>query len=105
LVESANLSRADVNLSLDAAVLNLYKQYASLQNRMALATQNIQVMESIYASAEEQLRRGAINGLDFRTIQLNLLNSELSLIQLQFLLKAVEVNINRLSGSVVEAYL
>jgi outer membrane protein len=105
LVESANLTRADVNLSLDAAVLNLYNQYASLQNRMALATQNIQVMESIYASAEEQLRRGAINGLDFRTIQLNLLNTELSLIQLQFLIKSVEVNINRLSGSVVEAYL
>jgi outer membrane protein len=105
LIETANLSQKDVNLALDATVLDLYKQYASIQKRIELSTQNIQVMESIYNSAEEQLRRGAINGLDFRTIQLNLLNTELSLIQLQFLLKAVEVNINRLSGSVVEAYL
>jgi outer membrane protein TolC len=105
LVESANLSKEDVNLTLDATVLNLYKQYASLQSRIALATQNIQVMESIYISAEEQLKRGAINGLDFRAIQLNLLNTELSLIQLQFLLKAAEININRLSGNIVQAYI
>ncbi len=58
-----------------------------------------------YKTAEEQLKQGSINGYDFRLTQLSLLNSELSLMQYQFTLKAIEVNLNRLSGKVLETYI
>jgi outer membrane protein TolC len=61
-------------------------------------------MAKVYKTAEEQLKQGSINGYDFRLTQLSLLNSELTLMQLQFALKAIEINLNRLSGKVLEAY-
>ena len=62
-------------------------------------------MTKVYKIAEEQLKQGAINGYDFRLTQMSLLNSELTLMQLQFALKAIEINLNRLSGRVLEVYL
>ncbi|MEZ5007786.1 MAG: TolC family protein [Chitinophagales bacterium] len=104
-IESASLSKAQVNQNIDANVLDLYYQYLSVSSRIALANNNIEAMKKVYNTTSEQLKQGAINGFDFRTTQLNLLNTELSLIQLQFSLKAIEININRLSGNAIAAYL
>ncbi|MCB0503127.1 MAG: TolC family protein [Bacteroidetes bacterium] len=103
--ESAQLSREQVNHNIDANVLDLYHQYVSVSSRIALANNNIEAMKKVYETTSEQLKQGAINGFDFRTTQLSLLNTELTLIQLQFALKAIEININRLSGSAIAAYL
>lgn len=104
-IDNAQLSKAQVNQNLDASVLDLYQQYLSISNRIALANRNIEAMKKVYDTTTEQLKRGVINGFDFRTTQLTLLNTELTLIQLQFQLKAIEINLNRNSGNVIAAYL
>lgn len=104
-VENTSLNKQQIKQQVDADVLNLYNQYTVIADQIVLATSNIEEMTKVYNAAEEQLRKGAINGYDFRLTQLSLLNTELSLIQMQYTLKAIEVNLNRLSGKVLETYL
>lgn len=103
-IENTSLSRKQVNQQLDANVLNFYNEYNTIISQIALAESNVAEMTKVYNTAAAQLQQGAINGYDFRLTQLGLLNSELSLMQLQFTLKAIEINLNRLSGRVLEVY-
>jgi outer membrane protein TolC len=103
--ENSTLSKKQVNQNLNADVLKLYNQYQSINERVGLAKSNVETITKVYNAAEEQLKKGAINGYDFRLTQLSLLSSELTLIQLQFAQKAIEINLNRISGTVLSAYL
>ena len=103
--ENATLSKKQVNHNLNADVLKLHSQYVSILGRIALAESNVVESEKVYAIAEEQLKRGAINGYDFRVTQLTLLQSRLTLMQLQYTLKSIEINLNRIAGKVLEVYL
>ncbi len=105
IVENSNLTKQQVHQTIDADVLNLYNEYTSITQRMELANSNVDAMNIVYGIAEEQLKTGAINGYDFRLTQLSLLNAELTLMHLQFSLKAIEVNLNRMSGRVLQAYM
>lgn len=102
--ENKQLSKQQVNQNIQANLLNLYNEYYSLVAQINLANSNVETITHVYQTAEEQLKKGAINGYDFRLTQLSLLNANLTLMQLQFSLKVVEVNLNRLSGKVVTAY-
>ena len=73
--------------------------------RIALATNNVEAMNKVYRVAAEQLKTGAINGYDFRLTQQSLLRAEVTLLNLKFSLKAIEINLNRLSGRVLTSYL
>jgi len=103
--ENSELTKKEVNQNLNAEVLDLYSQHISINERIVLAKNNVETIKKVYRAAKQQLSQGAINGYDFRLTQLKLLTSELSLTQLQFSLKAVEINLNRLTGSVVTTYM
>ena len=103
--ENATLSKQQINHNLDADVLKLYGQYVSILGRITLAESNVGESQKVYAIAEEQLKRGAINGYDFRLTQLTLLESQLTLMQLQYTLKSIEINLNRIAGKVMDVYL
>lgn len=103
--ENTTLTKKQVNKQIDADVLKLYINYNSTLSQIELAKTNINEMNKVYAVAKEQLKKGAINGYDFRLTQLSLLNSEITLMQLQFTLKAIEINLNRLTGKVLEKYM
>lgn len=103
--ENTVLTKQQVSQQVNADVLNFYNEYKTITNQMALAKSNVDEMTKVFKTAEEQLQKGAINAYDFRLTQLSLLNSELSLVQLQFTLKAIEINLNRLSGNVLETYI
>jgi len=103
--ENTSLTKQQVNQQINADVLNFYNEYNSITTQIILAQSNVTEMEKVYKTAEEQLKQGSINGYDFRLTQLSLLSSELTLIQLQFSLKAIEINLNRLSGKVLKAYI
>lgn len=102
--ENTSLTKKQVNQQINADVLNFYNRYNSILSQIKLAESNVEEMTKVYKIAEEQLQKGAINGYEFRLTQLSLLNSELTLMQLRFALKAIEINLNRLSGKVLEAY-
>ncbi|MCB0481812.1 MAG: TolC family protein [Flavobacteriales bacterium] len=103
--ENTALTKQQVNKQINADVLNFYNEYNSISSQIVLAKSNVDEMNKVYRTAEEQLKKGAINGYDFRLTQLRLLMSKLTLIQLEFSLKTIEINLNRLSGRVLEAYI
>lgn len=103
--ENSELKTKQLNQNLDADALKLYHQYASLKQRLELAEGNVIAAEKVYRIAEEQLKNGAINGYDFRLTQLSLLEANNTLSQLKYTLKAVEINLNRISGNVLNVYL
>ena len=103
--ENTLLTKQQINKQINADVLNFYNEFNSIGTQIALAKSNVEEMTKVYETAQEQLKKGAINGYDFRLTQTTLLNSELTLIQLQFALKAIEINLNRLSGNVLASYM
>ncbi|WP_020530311.1 TolC family protein [Flexithrix dorotheae] len=103
--ENSTLTKNQITNDVDANVLSSYYQYQSVTNQISLAQNNVAQMNKINATAQEQFKRGAINGYDFRLTQLILLENQLKLTQLQFTLKTIEINLNRLSGKILEVYL
>lgn len=104
-VDNAKLTKEQVQNDLDAELLNLYRSYHSITNRIALAKSNVDAMTKVYETAAEQLKKGAINGYDFRLTQLSLVNAELTLMQLQYNSKIIEIQVQRLTGKVLDVYL
>ncbi|MEQ6120767.1 TolC family protein [Reichenbachiella sp. MALMAid0571] len=105
VTENTTLTKQQVNQQINADVLNFYNEFNSIGTQIALAKSNVEEMTKVYETARVQLKKGAINGYDFRLTQTSLLNSELTLMQLQFALKAIEINLNRLSGNVLASYM
>lgn len=103
--EISLLTKQQLDQNLKADVLNLFNQHLSVTARIELAKSNVATINKVYAAAEQQLKKGAINGYDFRLTQITLLNSELTLIRLQYTLKSIEINLNRIAGTVITAYL
>ncbi|MCB0280678.1 MAG: TolC family protein, partial [Calditrichaeota bacterium] len=102
---NSKLTKEEVEQDIHSNVLILYTDFNSISQQINLAKSNVEEMTKVYQTAEEQLKRGAINGYDFRLTQQMLLNSELTLKQLQFSLKMIEINLNRLSGHILDLYL
>ncbi len=102
--DNTKLTKAQVTKDIDANLLSSYHQYRSIMTQIRLAESNVEQMTKIYTTAQEQLKRGTINGYDFRLTQLNLLENQLKLTQLQYILKTIEVNLNRLSGSILTKF-
>lgn len=102
--ENTVLTKQQVSQQINATVINLFNEYNNISAQILLAKSNVIEITKVYKTAEEQLKQGSINGYDFRLTQLSLLNAELTLMQLQFSLKAIEVNLNRLTGKVLESY-
>ncbi len=94
-----------VNQNLRAELYDAYAQYEYTLERINIAKNSVDAARRAQFIAEAQLREGAINGIDFRVNQVTLINAENSLAQLKFALKAIEVNLYRLTSQVMEMYL
>jgi len=104
LEENTQIATEETTQNLQAQVHTLHQQYVSVANRLELAKQNTAEMQKVIEVALQQLNKGTINGFDFRLLQQNLLNSKLTTLQLQNILKNIEISLFRLSGTVVERY-
>ncbi len=103
--ENTTLNRKQVEVNVTAEALTYYNQYESIQQRITLAQNNAETMEDVYDIAADQLKEGEINGYDFRNVQLSFLNARIVLLQAQFSLKLIEVNLNRIAGNLLGSYL
>lgn len=98
-MDNATVTTAQLRQTLDADMLGLLYRYETVNAQIILAKDNVKNMEKVYAIAAEQMKKGVINGYDFRLNQLTLLSAQLTLMQLQYTLKTLEININRLTGN------
>ena len=104
-LQNTALSKENVMQEVNADVLSIYYQYESVRQRLVLAEGNVKAAEKVYSIAREQLKNGVISGYDFRITQQTLLNAELTLSQLQYALRSLNINLKRLTGEAVESFL
>lgn len=90
------------------------KQDANMQARSLLATYKnqrellklqdllIEAAGANLALSEEQLKAGTINSFDYRTVQLEYVNAELSRLQSVYSILLTDLNLRRLTGTLVE---
>ncbi len=104
-LKNSNLETADIELTLNAEIMKFYKEYQSLNKQLILADENWNMMQAVYQVAAAQLKEGSINGYDFRQTQLNLLNAEQSMIQIKYAQKLIEINLNQMTGKIVNTYI
>lgn len=102
--ENRLLNSRQTEQELYVQLLSSYAQYKAASEQKKLATDNVEMMEKVYAAASEQFAKGTISGYDFRLTQLSLLNAQMLLLRQQLTVKILEVNLYRISGGVVSAY-
>lgn len=79
--------------------------YTSLMQQFQLANENALTAQRSLDIATLQFQNGTINGYDFRQTQLTLIIANNKAKQIGFRIKAVEIELNRLTGDLLDAYL
>ena len=100
--ENASLNTRDIKLTIKASLIEHINLHQSGHHQLQLTRESLEAAEQSLQIAQQQLETGAINGYDFRQTQLALLQVKNSLINLSFEIKALEVDILRLSGNLLE---
>ena len=100
--QSAGLQHQDMRAWLEADLLRLRSRHEALSTQLQLMQQSLAAARQSLAIAREQLQTGAINGYEFRQTQLAALRVENQRTQLLFAIKAIEIDIQRLSGTLLE---
>lgn len=103
-LENTQFQTEDVELNLNASVLKLYQEHAALLKQKAIAQNSMEIMQNVVEIAEIELREGQINGYDFRQSQVSLLKAEQTLIQVDYSLRLVEINLDLLRGTILDNY-
>ena len=96
--ENSTLTRKNTLDLITSQVVEDYYEYQSLHTQKAIAQSNIELAEKSQEIARAQLERGAINGYDFRQTQLAVITAKNRLLQIEFALKSLEVELDRLTG-------
>jgi outer membrane protein TolC len=103
--DNSDLNYRNIKNQIHASVLERYYQYSSLTRQLQLSKENLLAANRSLEIAKVQFENGTINGYDFRQTQLSLIRANNTVIQLEFRLKNIEVQLNRLSGELLNAYL
>lgn len=100
--ENTELSRLDTDQLLRSQTARFINQYQSYLQEYDLMRENLETARKSLEIAREQLSLGAINGFEFRQNQLTVFQIENQIIQLKLSIKALETDIRRLSGDIVQ---
>lgn len=87
---------------ISAAMRVAYLRWENEIAQVELEAQSAKEAKLTLDIAQRQYELGAINDVDFRTIQLNALNAETRYLQAQFRAKSREIELYRLSGQLIE---
>lgn len=103
--ESRSIQEADVRSLIHSEAYRLVSRYSSHMEQLRLLRSSIEAAERSLAIAREQLQTGAINGYEFRQTQLSALQLENQLIELQYAMKTIEIDLDRITGSLLQSIL
>ena len=96
--ENTTLTRENTSDLITAEILENYNEYQSLVKQQSIAQSNIKLAEQSQEIARIQLEKGAINGYDFRQTQLSVINAWNQLTEINFSIKSLEIEVDRLTG-------
>lgn len=88
-----------------AAVIEKHYHYNALMQQFKLAKENAMAAQRSLDIATLQFQNGTISGFDFRQTQLTLIIANNKANQIGFRIKAAEIELNRLTGDLLDAYL
>jgi outer membrane protein len=96
--ESAAFGIQDTRAMLHSEITRLVQTYENFMQQYRLLQQSKQSAATTLEIAAKQLETGAISGFDFRQTQLAALQVENQIINLKYSMKAIEIDLYRLSG-------
>ncbi len=96
--ESAAFGIQDTRALLHSEITRLVQTYENYMQQYILLQQSKESAATTLEIAEKQLETGAISGFDFRQTQLAALQVENQIINLEYAMKAIEIDLFRLSG-------
>ncbi len=97
--ENTTLARQQATDLITSEVVDRYYEYQSLLKQREIALENIRLAEQSQEIASVRFEQGTINGYDFRQTQLSVITAQNRLIAINFSLKALEVDLDRLTGN------
>jgi outer membrane protein TolC len=104
-VENESIRANQINQEIRAAVRVAYIRWQNGMQRIDLEEQSVAEAEQTLEIAQKQYELGAINDVEFRTIQLNALNAEVRFLEAQFSAKSREIELQQLTGQLLNEVL
>ena len=103
--ENSQLEKSSTRQMIRAGVIRNYNTYKGLQKQYQISRQSLDAAQQSLQIAEKQLAEGAIDGNDFRRTQERLIQTRIRVVELQYALKATELDLQRLTGNLLEELL
>jgi len=102
--ENSLLGKENMIMQIKSNALDNYYQYQSVAEQLILAEQNTQTAQRSLDIAKVQYEQGTISSYDFRQTQLSLIRAQNTATSLKYILKSIEIELDRLSGKIFERY-
>ncbi len=103
--EIAAITTDDVRANVESELLRLFSRYESYNRQYQLIKQSVDAADQSLLIAMQQFQSGAIDGFEYRQTQLVVLQAESQLIQTAYAMKAVEIDVFRICGVLLERIL
>jgi outer membrane protein len=103
--ENATISFQDTRSYLHSELARLINAYENYLHQYRLLQQSLQASERTLEIASRQLQTGAISGFEFRQVQQAALQVENQIIRLTVAMKAIETDVYRITGEIMEKIL
>lgn len=101
--ESEGLRTDDLKQEVEGSVRVAYLRWSSRLEQVQLEMQSVEAAQKALDIAWKQFEIGTLTNVDFRVIQLNAVNAQSRLLTAQFAAKTRELELNRLSGTLMES--
>lgn len=103
--ESEQLRTRQLQQEVEASIRVSYLRWKSRLDQVMLEHQSVEAADKALAIAWKQFELGTITNIDFRIIQLNAVNAQSRLLSAQFAAKKRELELNLLSGNLLQKIL
>lgn len=103
--EVATIKRDDIRASVESELLRLFNRYEFYNQQYQLIKQSADAAGQSLMIARQQFQIGAIDGYEYRQTQLVVLQAESQLIQTAYAIKAVEIDVFRICGVLLDRIL
>jgi outer membrane protein TolC len=100
----AQIQVEQLKLSLKNELVSVYDLYNARKKLLSITSLNLETGDLNLELATERFKNGTINSFDFRTIQVNYLNTALNNVQAKYNLIDAETELIRLTGGIIETY-
>ena len=103
--ESESLRSADLQNQVEASVRIAYLRWQARLEQVRLEKESVEAAVEALKIASKQYEVGTLTNVDFRIIQLNAINAQSRFLEAQFAAKSRELEMQRLSGKLMDSVL